>query len=120
MDIETYSRLALRTAGDLGPTGDLIHAALLITSEAGEVADAIKKHYAYGQPLDKLSLVEESGDLCWGINLLLRTIGVSWESVWLGNIAKLEVRYPGLVWTEEGAGDRDKEAEAIALAKALR
>ena len=37
MDINEYSKLALRTANDLGPTGDLIHAALLIASEGGEV-----------------------------------------------------------------------------------
>lgn len=119
MDINTYSKLAIRTANDLGHTMDLVHGALLITSEAGEVADAIKKHVAYGRELDVTHLAEELGDSCWAINLLITKLGLTWEQVLAGNIAKLEARYPDLKFSAEHATDRNKEAEIEAIAKVL-
>jgi NTP pyrophosphatase (non-canonical NTP hydrolase) len=115
MDINEYSKLALRTANDLGPTGDLIHATLLITSEGGEIADVIKKHYAYGRPLDTIHLIEEVGDCMWGINLLLKTIGVTWEEVMEVNIAKLAARYPDLCFDDGHSLNRDKVREEAAI-----
>ncbi len=115
MDINEYSKLALRTANDLGPTGDLIHATLLITSEAGEIADVVKKHYAYGRPLDIIGLIEEIGDCVWGINLLLKTIDVTWEEVMEVNIAKLEARYPDLRFDDKHSLNRDKVREEAAI-----
>jgi NTP pyrophosphatase (non-canonical NTP hydrolase) len=116
MNADEYSRLAIRTANDLGPQGDLIHAVLLITSEAGEIADVVKKNHAYGKALDVNHLLEEVGDLCWGINLLLKTQGLTWETVFRTNIAKLEARYPDLKFDAERANTRDYAAEAIAVA----
>ena len=115
MDINEYSKLALRTANDLGPTGDLIHAALLIASEGGEVAGVVKKHYAYGRPLDTIHLIEEIGDCMWGINLLLKTIDVTWEEVMEVNIAKLEARYPDLRFDDKHSLNRDKVREEAAI-----
>lgn len=119
MELNEYSRKSLRTANDLGPTGDLIHAALLITSEAGEIADVIKKHYAYGRPLDTIHLIEEVGDCVWGINLLLKTIGVEWSEVLDVNIAKLEARYPDLRFNDQHSVNRDKVREEAAIRGAL-
>lgn len=115
MDINEYSKLALRTANDLGPTGDLIHATLLITSEGGEIADVVKKHYAYGRHLDTIHLIEEIGDCMWGINLLLKTIGVTWEEVMEANIAKLDARYPDLRFDDKHSLNRDKVREEAAI-----
>ena len=115
MELNEYSIKSLRTANDLGPTGDLIHAALLITSEAGEIADVIKKHYAYGRPLDTIHLIEEVGDCVWGINLLLKTIGVEWSEVLDVNIAKLEARYPDLRFNDQHSVNRDKVREEAAI-----
>lgn len=119
MDINEYSKLALRTANDLGQTGDLIHAALLITSEGGEVADVIKKNFAYGRPLDRIHLLEELGDLVWGINLMIKTADLTWDQVLGANIAKLEKRYPDLRFNAEHAVNRHAQPEQDAINKVL-
>ena len=119
MDINEYSELALRTANDLGPTGDLLHAALLISSEAGEVADVVKKNFAYGKSLDRIHLLEELGDLAWGMNLMIKTAGLTWGQVLGANIAKLEKRYPDLRFSAEHALNRHSQLELDAINKVL-
>jgi NTP pyrophosphatase (non-canonical NTP hydrolase) len=115
MNIQEYSALALRTASDLGGVMNLVHGALLVTSEAGEIADVIKKKVAYGKELDREHLLEECGDLLWGINLLLATTGLTWEQVMTKNIAKLEARYPGGTFNAALALDRNLDAEKAAM-----
>lgn len=63
MDLHTYQPLARRTLKEL-PTyyEHMGHMALGINGELGEIADAIKKHFIYGKPLDRVNLVEEGGD----------------------------------------------------------
>ena len=107
-----YPAKALRTAKPLSFEDTLMHAGLLITSEAGEIADAIKKHLVYGKDLDKANLLEEIGDACWGLNLLLDALGFTWKQALEANITKLEKRYPGNTYSQDNAINRDKVAEA--------
>lgn len=117
MNLEQYSPLAIRTLNDLGRFKEnLAHMALGITGEAGEVADIIKKHYAYGKPLDTLHLVEEIGDIMFYLNGLLVEIGADWNEVLEVNIKKLEARYPDLKFNAAHAINRDVEAEQAAMA----
>lgn len=113
-----YPTKALRTAKPLSFEDTLMHAGLLITSEAGEIADAIKKHLIYGKDLDKANLLEEIGDACWGLNLLLDALGFSWKQALEANIAKLEKRYPNNSYSKDNAINRDKKAEAKVFAEA--
>ena len=113
-----YPSKALRTAKPLSFEDTLMHAGLLITSEAGEIADAIKKHLIYGKDLDKANLLEEIGDACWGLNLLLDALGFSWKEALEANIAKLEKRYPNNSYSKDNAINRDKKAEAKVFAEA--
>lgn len=115
MDMNEYSRLALRTKNELGPTGNLIHATLGITSEAGEIADLVKKHYAYDKPLDIPALLGEIGDQVWFLNLLVSELGLTWDQVLEANIAKLEKRYPNLRFDAVHATQRDTAAEDRAV-----
>lgn len=73
---------------------ELVHAALGVTGEAGELADAIKKHWAYGKPLDVENVREEAGDMLFYLFLLLDECGITLESVLRANTAKLAKRYP--------------------------
>lgn len=122
-DLEWYEGHALRTAqGDAAAFAaraaaqvDLIHAALGVTSEAGELADAVKKHLAYGRPLDATNVVEELGDLLWYVALAADAVGVSLREVCVRNIAKLRRRYEGGRFTERAATVRDLGAERVAL-----
>lgn len=118
MNLDLYSLKAIRTLNDLGNLkANLAHMALGITGEAGEVADIIKKHYAYGKPLDKLHLIEEVGDIMFYLNGLLDLLGSSWDEVLEVNIKKLEARYPDLKFNADHAINRDVEAEQKAIAK---
>lgn len=119
MNLEQYSALAMRTVNELGPQGNLVHAALGISDEAGEVAGAVKKHVAYGKDLNVVNVVEELGDLAWFMTLMMRTIDVTWDQVLAANIAKLEARYPSNQFSEASATNRDAKAEYMALSSNL-
>lgn len=92
----------------------LLHGAIGIATESGELLDAIKKHIWYGKRLDSVNIAEECGDLLWYVALICNSRGVSMEQVMERNIAKLRVRYPEK-FTEESALHRDLDAEQKAL-----
>ena len=83
----------------------IIHAHLGISSEGGEIADAIKKHVIYGQLLDTDNLLEECGDMLWYVSLMVSACNSTMEQVMEMNIAKLRKRYPNK-FTEELAAKR--------------
>ena len=131
MDNKTYQKLALRTNGpDYLKTAnrisggyvkecnsasiDLLHASMGIVTEAGELQDALKKHYFYGKELDKTNVKEEVGDLLWYCAIILESLDTDFESVMQTNIDKLKARYPNK-FTEESAVNRDlnKEREIL-------
>ncbi len=76
------------------PVGRAVHAAVGISGEAGEILDAIKKHWVYGAPLDLENIVEECGDCLFYIVALLDLYGVTVEDAMTANELKLEKRYP--------------------------
>ena len=116
MNTQEYSKLALRTANDLGGRLDnIMHAAMGIAGEAGEVIDLVKKTYAYEKTLDDKKLIEEVSDILWYINLLLAVMDRTWEEVFDLNIAKLEARYPDLRFNADHAINRDVNAEQKAM-----
>ncbi len=92
----------------------LLHAVLGLMSEAGEIADALKKHIIYGKALDEVNVLEESGDLSWYQALLLRAVKRGMEESMEKNIAKLKARY-GDKFTAHAALNRNLEAERAAL-----
>ena len=94
MDFPIYQLQAMRTAKPMEPADDLMHAALGLAGEAGEFADAIKKHLVYGRELDRENAIEELGDVLWFVALGCATLGVSMADVAQGNIDKLRKRYP--------------------------
>jgi NTP pyrophosphatase (non-canonical NTP hydrolase) len=106
MLLDHYQIQALRTAKVLPFNMDLIHTALGLTGEAGEFADAVKKHVIYDKPLDRTNLLEEMGDILWYIALGCNSLGVTMTEVAAMNVAKLKERYP----------DRYTDADAIARA----
>lgn len=78
------------------PRDNLIHMTLGIAGEAGELVDAIKKHWAYGKPLDTDNVVEELGDLLFYIQGVLNVVTASetLEDLMVTNMHKLSKRYP--------------------------
>lgn len=115
MDIETYSKLAIRTAPDGSQKDHLLHSSLGMGDESGEVQGHIKKVMFNGRKLDVDHLVAEIGDILWYINLMLHTVNVPWTTVLDKNIAKLETRYPGLKYDDDRSLNRDVAAEKAAM-----
>jgi len=95
-----YAEAAMRTAKMFPATTfgvvsmDMLHAALGVGSDAGELVDAVKKHLIYGKPLDYENVIEEIGDVMWFLALMCQATGTSLEEVARENIKKLSKRYP--------------------------
>ena len=84
------ARFTKRHEGDDG----LMHCAVGISGEAGELLDAVKKLWVYGKPLDMQNAVEELGDIEWYMEAMRSLLGVTREQVIAANVEKLSKRYP--------------------------
>lgn len=88
----------------------VLHAAIGISGESGELLDAVKKHVMYNKPLDVPNVVEELGDLYFYMEALEQVLGLSKEDILQHNINKLSVRYPSGSYSDQQAQERaDKE-----------
>jgi NTP pyrophosphatase (non-canonical NTP hydrolase) len=90
-------------------TGRLVHAAMGISGEAGELVDAVKKHWVYGKPLDTENVLEECGDVLFYLVAMLNECGFSLMDAMEHNEAKLAKRYPD-GWSEQAAIERKDKA----------
>lgn len=90
----------------------LMHGAIGIAGEGGEVLDCVKKHWVYKQELNRDNLVEEMGDCCFYLQALMNITGITYEEIINANVAKLSKRYPNLVYRDEDAAlRRDKQED---------
>ena len=85
---------------------NLVHLALGISGEAGEVVDAIKKAVIYNKPLDRENVIEELGDLEFHMEGLRQAIGVTREEVIDANVQKLRKRYSSGTYSDKQAQER--------------
>lgn len=101
----------------------LLHCAMGLTTEVGELMDILKRHLFYGTPIDFVHIKEEFGDLEWytalGYDVLVNKLedlsrGNVREVIQGMNIAKLQKRYPEK-FTEHHAVNRDLETERKTL-----
>lgn len=95
MTLKEYQLAAMMSAGEHG-TRDmrLIYGAFAVAGEAGEYADEVKKQMFHGRSPDRYKLLEELGDVLWGIAYSARELGFTLEEVAELNLAKLAKRYP--------------------------
>ena len=116
--IKTESVDFMAIEGRLGKKENirLLHAAMGLSTEAGEFLDSMKKHIFYGKPLDKINLAEELGDLFWYCAIVADEFGIEFEQVMERNIEKLKARY-GDRFNEERAENRDLKLEREILEK---
>ena len=105
-----YEAAALRTAKDMGSVPmNLIHAAMGLSSDAGEFVDCIKKHTIYGKKLDRENAIEELGDVLWFVALACQNLECSMAQVMQANIDKLALRYPDVYSDEAAIARADKK-----------
>ncbi len=83
----------------------LIHMAIGISGEAGELLDAIKRVAIYQKPIDLANVVEELGDLEFYMEGLRSKLGITREDTLRANVAKLSIRY-GNQYSNQAAIER--------------
>lgn len=88
---------------------DLIHAALGISSEAGEFSDAMKKSLYYGDMIDRAALIEELGDILYYVAMACDALDVHIATVMEANVEKLRRRYPEKFTTKAARERADKK-----------
>ena len=132
--LENYQELAQRTSStskypgqlDVLDTLDfshveivrLLHGAIGLCTEAGEIQDTLKKHLFYAADLDENNLIEECGDVLWYLAEILNALKIPLQKVMQANISKLAVRYPEK-FDSEMAIVRDAQAEMEAVSKEI-
>lgn len=92
--MHNYQMLCRRTQKPESKAELMSHALEGIVSEAGGIADTIKKYKRYGQALDRDNIREEAGDLLYYVSMLMDSIGESLQQAAVDNVAKLQRRYP--------------------------
>jgi NTP pyrophosphatase (non-canonical NTP hydrolase) len=90
----------------------LLHMAVGIAGEAGELLDAIKKHAVYQKPLDIENVIEELGDLEFYMEGLRESLLITRDATLSHNVEKLQRRYSTGTYSNEQAQQRaDKEGQ---------
>ena len=85
---------------------DLMHCAVGISGESGELLDAIKKHWAYDTELDMENVIEELGDVEFYLAGMRQLLGISRDSILAHNILKLRKRYATGKYSDQQAKTR--------------
>lgn len=88
---------------------DQVHAALGICTEAGELADNIKKVWVYEKAQDVTNVREELGDILFYFTAMCEMHGLTLGQIETENIRKLRRRYP-TGYTNEAAQARADKA----------
>jgi len=96
---------------DLTPEkADLLHMAVGVSGEAGELLDAVKKAVIYNKEMDLENVIEELGDLEFYMSKIRQIVGITREEILKHNIDKLSIRYAKGKYSNDQAQERaDKE-----------
>lgn len=96
----------------------LLHMAVGVSGEAGELLDAVKKAAIYNKALDRANVIEELGDLEFYMQGLRDELGISREEVLTANVAKLSKRYAAGKYSDKAAQTRaDKTVQTLESVK---
>lgn len=94
MTLNQYQALARRTQrDDLTAYRRREHALHLLAAEVGEIHAIYQKAYQ-GHNIDPKKVLDEAGDVLWGLAELMDALGYSMEDMAWHNINKLKARYP--------------------------
>jgi NTP pyrophosphatase (non-canonical NTP hydrolase) len=94
----------------------MLHGSIGISTEAGELLDAVKKYIFYGKEIDKINVKEELGDILYYTALIVDEIGLEFGDIMETVVAKLQARYPEK-FTEEKANNRNLQDERNILSQ---
>ena len=88
----------------------MMHAAVGMATEAGELMEMLYEHLIYGAEFDEVNAAEEIGDSMWYQGVAIDVLGTTVQQVMQTNIDKLRKRYPDK-FSEDAAINRDTDAE---------
>lgn len=80
--------------------------ALGLAGEAGEVEEVIKHHIFSKEPLDKMELAKEMGDVLWYLTAMAESNGLQMSDIAALNAAKLAHRYNNKAYTHGASAER--------------
>lgn len=89
----------------------LLHMAVGVSGEAGELLDAVKKHVIYGKELDVENVIEELGDIYFYMQGLMNELGLTRDQAIRENIKKLSKRYSSGTYSNQQAQERADKKE---------
>lgn len=90
----------------------LMHMAIGVCGESGELMDAIKKRVIYRKDLDRENVIEELGDLEFYMEGLRQGLDITRQECLDANIKKLGKRYMDFLYSDQSAIKRvDKQHE---------
>ena len=97
MTLDEYQKKALTTASTTGDDfKDLLHWALGINGESGEIAEKLKKIIRDKQgeisEADKAELAKETGDVLWYLAVFADHLGLPFNKIAQDNLDKLQSR----------------------------
>lgn len=84
----------------------IMHMAIGIIGEAGELLDAIKRRVIYRKELDKDNVIEELGDIEFYLEGIRQGLGITRQETIDGNITKLTKRYSEGKFSNRQANER--------------
>ena len=97
---------------DLTPESmHMLHMAVGISGEAGELIDAVKKAAVYNKPLDIDNVIEEMGDLEFYMEGLRQACGITRQHTIDYCTSKLNARYSSGNYSNSQAQDRADKAK---------
>lgn len=94
-----------------------------LSGETGEVSEIIKHHIFGEQPLDKMALAKELGDILWYTAAMGTSLGIELSAIAELNANKLDYRYGGSGYSVEASQNRhetERKFQDTALYKAMK
>lgn len=82
LDLDTYIELALITKRkEEYMKSDILHSAMGLITEVGELVDSYKRNIFYNKELDLVNIKEELGDILWYMAIGFNAIGEKFPAV---------------------------------------
>jgi NTP pyrophosphatase (non-canonical NTP hydrolase) len=116
LDHQAMVSCLLKPAADIFNSLDalkinLLHGAVGVSGEAGELLDAVKKGAFYNKPFDRENIVEELGDLEFYMQAVRKELNITREETLKHNMNKLAERYKNYKYSDQQAIDRADKKE---------
>lgn len=107
MEFQNYQKRICRALPDhTSKKDEVLHWAIGLSEECGEVMSVLKHHYYGGEDLNKIDLAKEVGDVLWYLSMLCTACDIDINIAAELNVAKLEHRFPSDDFDNERSAER--------------